>query len=288
MRKDFCAFIMSYQRPDNVITYRLLRSSGYSGKIYVVVGDDDKCLDRYKSVFGDELLIFSKTSVAQDIADNFSGKCSIFFARNACFDLAESVGCDWFIELDDDYKCFGYRFDDTGKYVFKGIKKIDSVFDAMIRFMSCSDKILSVAMMQGGDYIGGKNSGAAEKIYLKRKAMNSFVCSTKRRFDFIGRINEDVNTYVSYGLRGGLFFSTSQVSLGQKQTQKQTGGLTDLYSATGTYVKSFYTVMIAPACVRIGLMGYVEQRIHHRVKWNNATPCIVMERYRKNEKEKSA
>lgn len=42
MRDDFCAFILTHGRPDKVLTYRTLRRAGYTGKIFIVVDDEDK------------------------------------------------------------------------------------------------------------------------------------------------------------------------------------------------------------------------------------------------------
>lgn len=81
----------------------------------------------------------------------------------------------------------------------------------------------------------------------------------------MGRINEDVNTYTNLGRRGELFMTIGAVQLGQKQTQKNSGGMTELYLDSGTYVKSFYSVMYAPSCVKISLMGASHKRIHHQV-----------------------
>lgn len=32
--------------------------------------------------------------------------------------------------------------------------------------------------------------------------MNSFICDTERPFSFMGRFNEDVNTYITHGETG--------------------------------------------------------------------------------------
>lgn len=53
----------------------------------------------------------------------------------------------------------------------------------------------------------------------------------------MGRINEDVNTYTNLGRCGELFMTIGAVQLGQKQTQKNSGGMTELYLDSGTYVK---------------------------------------------------
>jgi len=80
---------------------------------------------------------------------------------------------------------------------------------------------------------------------IKRKAMNTFFCSVERPFMFLGRINEDVNTYVLLGIRGKLFFMIGNIYIKQKTTQQNPGGLTDIYLDLSTYVKLFYTVMYA-------------------------------------------
>ena len=51
------------------------------------------------------------------------------------------------------------------------------------------------------------------------------------------------------------------MALNQKQTQKNKGGMTDIYMSQGTYVKSFYTVMMMPSSVKVGVMGHSEDGI---------------------------
>lgn len=113
MRDDFCAFILTHGRPDKVLTYRTLRRAGYTGKIFIVVDDEDKTRHQYMAEFGEQVLVFSKADIASrfDEADNFCDRRSIFYARNACFDLAKLVGCKYFIQLDDDYHEFQFRVD---------------------------------------------------------------------------------------------------------------------------------------------------------------------------------
>ncbi|MBW9534953.1 hypothetical protein FHA53_19970 [Escherichia coli] len=52
MRDDFCAFILTHGRPDKVLTYRTLRRAGYTGKIFIVVDDEDKTRNQYMAEFG--------------------------------------------------------------------------------------------------------------------------------------------------------------------------------------------------------------------------------------------
>lgn len=111
--------------------------------------------------------------------------------------------------------------------------------------------------------------------------MNSFLCSINRKFQFIGAMNEDVNTYTSTGNRGDLFFTVPFISLTQKQTQGQTGGITDMYLRYGTYCKAFTTVMMHPPGVSVSMMNSNNPRIHHAIKWVNTIPCIIDEKHKK-------
>lgn len=280
MRADFCAFILTHGRPDNVLTYKTLRRAGYTGKIYIVVDDEDKTRQQYVAEFGDQVLVFSKEDIASrfDEADNFGDRRSIFYARNACFELAERVGCKHFIQLDDDYHEFQFRVGPNFEADYSPIRALDQVLEEMLTYYRAIPAA-SIAMSQGGDFLGSGGGGNA--AWVKRKAMNSFICSTDRPFKFVGRINEDVNTYTSLGRRGELFLTIGAVQLGQKQTQKNSGGMTELYLDSGTYVKSFYSVMYSPSCVKIGLMGATHKRLHHQVTWNNAAVKIIHERHKK-------
>jgi hypothetical protein len=127
-----------------------------------------------------------------------------------------------------------------------------------------------------------ENKSTADQVTLKRKCMNSFFCSTERPFQFIGRINEDVNTYTHLASKGLIFFTANQFSLTQKQTQSNSGGMTELYLDSGTYVKSFYSIMYQPSSVKIGVLrGQASSRFHHSIKWDQTVPKILRQEHKK-------
>lgn len=271
---DFAVFILTHGRPDNVKTFSTLRKCGYTGKIYLIVDNEDKHIEKYQQNFGIEnVKIFDKKKMADSIdeGNNFDNRKVIIHARNASFNIAEELGIDYFVQFDDDYYYFGYRYL-TGAKI---IKNLDGVFDAILRFYK-STNIKSICFSQGGDHIGGFSG-----IKLKRKAMNSFFCSTKRRFNFVGSINEDVNTYTSLGSRGDLFFTFTNIQLDQKDTQSNQGGMSDEYALTGTYVKSFHSVLMQPSSVSIAMINSKHKRLHHLVKWNNTCPMILKQTHKK-------
>jgi hypothetical protein len=272
--KDFAVFILTHGRPDNVITLKTLEKCGYTGKIYFIVDNEDKTIDKYIKNFGiDNVKVFDKKAMADSIdeGNNFDNRSVIIHARNASFGIAKELGIKYFVQFDDDYYYFGYRYE-TGAKI---IRNLNAVFESMLNFYK-SANIASICFSQGGDHIGGFSG-----IKLKRKAMNSFFCSTDRPFKFVGSINEDVNTYTSLGCRGNLFFTFTNIQLDQKDTQSNNGGMTNEYALTGTYIKSFHSVLMHPSGVLASMMNTSNPRIHHLIKWKNTTPMIIHEKYKK-------
>lgn len=284
--RNYAVFIMTHGRADNVWTYKSLIKHGYTGKTYFVIDTDDDQRDKYIANFGAEnVLIFDKNEEEKlmDTGDTGGSMKCVVFARNVCFRLARELGLDYFIEADDDYTEFSYRISEDGSLKSVSIVGLDDVFEAAFQFLD-DTKALAVAPAQGGDFVGGAN-GRMFKERLKRKCMNLFFCRTDNPIHFIGRINEDVTTYTYYGQQGKLFFTFADWHLVQKQTQKQSGGMTDTYLDKGTYLKSFYSVMWSPSCVKIAGMGGgnggAHYRIHHEVNWNRCAPKIMNEKWKK-------
>ena len=93
MRDDFAAFILTHGRADRVDTYKTLRNCGYTGKVYIVIDDEDKTADEYRKRYGDMVLQFGKAEIAKtfDEGDNFNDRRAIIYARNACFNRGKSA-----------------------------------------------------------------------------------------------------------------------------------------------------------------------------------------------------
>ena len=281
MREDFCAFILTHGRPDKVTTYRTLQAHGYTGKVFIVIDDEDETGEEYKRIYGDNVLVFSKDEVAKytDQFDNSSDRRGILWARNVCWDLARQQGYRYFVQLDDDYTHWhyrrlgkGHRLSTSARDEYHGWKigSLDAVFDALVRVIETTP-VTTIAFSQGGDHL--QRGGG--KLRFLRKAMNSFVCGVDKPIRFRGRFNDDVNTYVSLGRTGELFFTDQELQLDQLETQSNSGGMSEVYQESGTYVKSFYTVMAAPSCTTVGVMGTKYQRLHHRINWRKAFPLII-------------
>ena len=250
--------------------------------LHLLIDNHDKTADKYLNKYKDKVFIFDKNKYAAmvDQYDNFNNLRTTTHARNASFDLAKELGYKYFLVLDDDYSEFLMRINHKLKHPeskFLIIKNIDNIFYKTLEYFK-NNNFTSICYSQGGDWFDGKRNFNKRP---KRKAMNSFFCSVDRPFKFVSRLNEDVNTYMSLGHQGKVFMTIPFIQLNQKATQKQKGGMTKAYLYNGTYVKSFYTVLCRPDCTKISLMGRTNKRLHHSIKWENAVPKIISEKYKK-------
>lgn len=274
----FAALILTHGRPGLSDTYDKLRSCGYTGRVVFVIDNEDIKAQEYYDKYGSEnVFMFNKSWAANhcDSMNNFGSRKAILFARNESFLIAKELGIDYFVQLDDDYYYFGHR----GEHGAKKTNNLDFVFKSFIEFLlNTNENVKTIAFSQGGDHIGGWN----KDVLVKRKAMNSFFCLTNRPFKFYGILNEDVNCYLINGSRGEIFLTYMAFQLDQADTQQNPEGITTIYLRYGTYVKSFYSIIGAPSCTYIKLMGCNAMRLHHSINWQNAIPMILSEKHKKN------
>lgn len=283
MRDDFGVLILSHGRPDLVtLTVTALTKARYSGRWWIVLDDEDETRPAYEERWGaDRIVTFSKDEVAGtfDLGDNADGPRSVVvYARNAVDGIARDLGLTYYLEADDDYTYFAHRLNREGTLTYAYTYRLDEVLEAFIEFLEATGAT-TVAFAQGGDFIGGVNG--AWRTPVKRKAMNTFIAKVGRPIQFVGRINEDTTAYVWRGSVGELFLTVTDVAINQINTQEQAGGLTDAYLDLGTYVKSFYSVMWSPSCVKVATLGDLHHRVHHFVEWRHAVPRILSDRYRR-------
>jgi len=158
------------------------------------------------------------------------------------------------------------------------VRNFDRIIPVMLDLLEDTNA-LTVALSQGGDHIGGILGNYRKGVL--RKAMNSQFVRTDRPIRFAGRLNDDVNAYVVQGSQGELFFTVTDIQLNQLTTQSNPGGMTEIWVESGTYLKSFFTVMMAPSSVKIRMMGQTSRRLHHSILWENTVPKIISEKHRK-------
>lgn len=280
---DFAVMILCHGRAENTPTWGTLRKYGYTGRILIICDDEDKDLQNYIDIFGEEdVKIFSKDKIAEyiDTKDDGSNRACAVYARNACYDIAEEMGLKYFAEYDDDYTSHPYRWEEDGVMYRSTLANLDAVFEAYLEFLETNENIYSVAFGQPGDFIGGVGSRLHQERY-RRKCMNSWICKTDRRLQFNGTMNDDASCYFIGGSRGQLFFTFDFMMIDQPETQQVEGGMTELYLGAGTYQKTWYSIIECPSFVKAGMMGDRHWRIHHQIDHKSAYPMILSSRYKK-------
>lgn len=283
MLSDFAVIIPSFGRSDRVFTHKTLRARGYTGRIIILCSDDDNEIGEYKKIYGDDVFVFNKDDYQGkfDKMDNFGSKACVVYARNAMWDIAKAANLKRFAVADDDYTDIQYRVQPDGSYYAKKARNCDDLFSAYIMALK-ETGLDTICFAQGGDYIGGgANTAVAGGFRPSRKMMNFYFFDVDKPIEFKGTINEDLTSSVTYGMTGGKIVTCLMSSVTQRETQSNAGGLTDIYLEVGTYVKSFYSVMAAPSCVKVAAMGDSSLRLHHEVKWKNAVPKIIRQELKK-------
>ena len=83
MNDKFAIFILTHGRSNNVVTYKTLKSQGYTGQIILLIDDEDQEASNYKKIYGDQVHIFNKQAAIDmtDSGDNFQKRNSVVYAR---------------------------------------------------------------------------------------------------------------------------------------------------------------------------------------------------------------
>lgn len=278
----YALIIFTYGRPKKVYTVKSVRKAGYTGRIILLLSDDDPTIEEYREQYKNEkdvfIRVFNKDSLIGtfDKMDNFGNMKVGVFARNYIPILARKLKLDGYVVFDDDYTGFHHRYTTDGKKLsYISVYDMDAVNDIMFDFLKDTGAT-TVAFAQGGDLIGGCN-GSFLKGH-KRKAMNSFYFLTDTEYEYSGTMNDDVNFYIDASRQGAFILTTFGVSLVQVATQASDGGMTEFYKAMGTYVKSFYSVMRVPSAVTVSVM---RGRLHHEIQSKYCMPQVIHEKYKK-------
>lgn len=279
--KDFVVFILTHGRAKTISTYRALRDGGYTGKVYIVIDNEDDQEDLYRQKFGDMVIQFDKRDylAKTDLGDLDDDRRIGVFARNFIQDEAKRLGYKFHLQLDDDVHGFTYRFPQGDVLRALRCQHLDEVFAGMVQYMK-ETPITSLSFALSAYNMGGVNGSINEG--MTRKTMTTFLMRADDVQYFNMRMNDDITTSLINGMRGKLYYSYLPVEVEVDKTQVQSGGMTDIYQKNGTYRKSFYSVMCCPSCVKVSAMGITDYRIHHTIKWNNAVPKLLSQRWSKH------
>lgn len=271
-------YIISKGRPQ-CTTARTLERMGYPGEWFIVCGTNDDTLDEYRAKWGDHVLTFDWADevTRTDTLDNFgfesmpSGACPV---RNATRAISEARGELRHWQFDDDYNGFHHvnpsltkmvNFEDGGEFQ-RWLLKLAQLGH-------------SAGMSNIGFPPGSETYPENGKTFSKRVFNAHNLPSTADLFTpWVARMNDDTINAINTWRRGGYEMSLRCMNMTMPNTQKEDGGLSDMYRAEGTVRKSAYPVLVAPGAARLTVKF---GRYHHKVDWKRLVPKLVREEWKR-------
>ena len=286
--EDLVLFILSHNSPDKCETLDLFKSVNFKGKIYIIIDDGDKFVDRYKERYGDSLVIFSKGDYLDsiDLGGSLSNLKSLSvptFVRNAVEDKARQMGYDHCIVADDDIRRFVFRpvINDMDKVPYIEVTDINEPLLEYYNFMKDCD-IAAVGMGAGNMYIGGKK-GILSGTFIKRRFVTNMYMRNLSHDIKWSLPNDDLGTCIRYGAQGELLLSLPYVQIICRPQYTQPGGgnkqngMEDYYKSTDLFNMFYPNLMAEPSFCKVQKYG---DGYRTRLSLENAFPKIVDEKYK--------
>ena len=277
MRDDFAVFILTHGRARQQKTLATLKKCGYTGKLFLVIDDEDEQANDYLKLYGDRVIVFSKKKVEKtfDTMTNRKEYCACVYARIFILNIAQGLGVKWAFQFDDDVTNLLFRILDKNKLKAFKVRHIDDLFETMCEVMN-SGKLAVLGFSQAESFTGGANN-----IYLKghqRKISHAMMFNAENPITFRGLFYEDLLAALDTGIDGRVAISTMLVSNYSPKLASNAGGMNNLYKSNGSYVAGFYSVMAYPSVIRL-----VEEKgeFKLRIKGSAFCPMIIGERWRK-------
>jgi hypothetical protein len=240
--------IISHSRP-SCETYGALRAHGYSGKIFILVDDEDQTVESYKAKYKDCVHVYHKQDYRLvDTCDNSSSLSAAVVARHACHDLAVSLGLDAYVMSDDDITDFVYRqYDENHSLKTYQIHNFDEVFSECYDFLfSIKNTMFSffpAAMVFPGRFDKFERWCTQ---FMFRKVSDGIHLKQRFHDDMYEMMTCDRIGYFVFCIHN-LIFKSDQCTT----TQSVTGGMADAYKSYSPYARRFLNVITNPSMFSI-------------------------------------
>ena len=270
-------FIPSYHRADNLKTVNYYKRIGWHmDNIHVVIDSETDDIPDYEyqaERTGFNLHIFNMQEARKryDYVHRPSqSRRSAGQARNQFYDIAKSLGIDFFMIQDDDTQ--GYQNKKLGKYLgMSSSDDVNAVFEGIKNFM-LKRKIGVFGVSQTGDFFGGTN-----KKLLRNKVMNTTFVNTAYVYRGERGVQDDDTSQFVTIMNEGLFTGSIGDGLVLQQTQSATasGGLTELYNECKLLNKALVCPIQFPSAICANKQEKNGGRIHHQIRHKYLAPRLL-------------
>ena len=247
MTKDnFAVYITTHERAEEQLTLDTLRRQGYTGKIFLVVDNEDPQLSQYKDRFKDMVVTFDKRKAMEksDTMFNKRDRPSPLFARNWVLKEARKGQYCQGLIIDDDIKSMDYRYEDHGKLRGQKVTVLDKVFESLMDFMNESG-VNSVGFAVADHFFGGLNSDIVMNRITPR-LYNDYFFNEKSDFEFVGFHTEDLVSCEINENTGTPLWTICDICLSSPPVGTSEGGMAATYDSKWQWANAFLPLMARP------------------------------------------
>lgn len=270
-------FVPSYKRADNLKTMKYFINIGWNpSNLHVVIDSEavDKAdYDDQAERMGFNLHVFDMEEARKRydyVHRPSTSRRSAGQARNMFYEIAASLGIDFYMVQDDD--TVGYEIKHFGRYQrLADIDDILPVFEGVRDFM-LRRRIGIFGISQTGDFIGGSNT----KL-LRNKVMNTTFIYTPYIYRGERGVQDDDTSQFVGIMNEGLFTGSTGDGLALKQTQSATakGGLTELYNECKLLNKALVCPIQFPSAIYANRQKKNGGRVHHVIRHKYLAPRLL-------------
>lgn len=275
---DFAVFICTHGRPTAQHTLKALRTAGYSGKIYLVVDDEDPTVDGLRVVsqeYAAEILMFNKhlfISRSDTGTNEIHNKC-ILYAKNFCEQVALEKNLTAFVIADDDIVGFRFRYKNEGHLRSARVySTLDGIFSLLVEYMLSTD-MLALGMGYPQMYFNSDEDISKHRIPYQFVFRN-----VSKKVEWMSWFQEDIVTAIYYNSIGELLLSLPIVQLMVMSCDGEDGGMKSEYVSNPSIKRAMQQFVYLPSMFKI---KWSKQMYKACVQWNNAYPKVLSGRYKK-------
>ena len=272
-------YICTHGRPGKQITLKALRDAGYTGKIILVLDDEDETISEYYDNLDmcDDFIFFKKQSVI-DITNTTSSppnRKTILYAKNACEIDAEKRGLDVFAICDDDIPGFRYRYIEDGSCKSLQVKHhMDAIINSYFQYVLDAD-ITATSFGMAQFYFSGEKCFSPETM-LKWRVPYTFVFrNPKHKVDWVSDYGEDITTAIECANQGKFMMASPFVQMNLSPMGVGEGGMVELHK--DTFKLAEYGHVWHPTSEQI---RYYKDHWMSTIKRECAFPMLISSKYK--------
>lgn len=277
---NFACIIISHGRPHNIPTILSLKRSGYSGKFYILIDNEDKSQEQYLKNYED-VIIFNKNDFINKnhLLFDKSLKNVAVHARNAAENIARKLKLDYYLLLDDDIINFHYRYADNRLHSEK-LYDLDSAINYYIKYMSDAG-IATIGLAHDGMFLGGNTQIFDSPQYSKNRILaNAFIRNLKYDVCWGPDMCEDFITSINENNKSNVWITLPFIGIHCKKQgmnkSKSDGGNSEAYLMNGNYGVAKYAVLAHPDCYKLSQNMWFKC-----ISYDMIVPRIISQEYKK-------